>query len=452
MTCLSVFDDNKANCVNYVNGVSMKKYVLGALVLSMGANAGGPVCTPGAIGSGNPTAFNDYQNKAFTITNDVAGTNTLFSQCTNMSDQQTISVLNGCGPLTHPINGLGLNPTDKFLYGLMPTDTMGIGTHISFDVFPFPSPGNPGDMIKADPVNVYRLGNDGGYQLRGNILPPDEDAVLPAGEEQVIPIVPSAASFDEAGNFYLLAYKTNYESSADVMAGTAEVLYKTPKIMIGRIDSAFMGVSGGFPVVWSEADTTTDATCAAVMNQFAVRTNTFSQCVVADYIANGNADNAVQSCLVSTSVLDYGIHDFAVSPINGNYYALDSMTFDDTDVLIEVDANTMQATCTNYPDVGNATGVLSSLMFSQQNKLVAVFAGENTGRWIDVNTGVITTLVDNIAPFPFGDGSSLPFVIPRRVSSALAGLGDLIFKNGFDDFIFANGFDGVIPPPSCPVF
>ena len=65
----------------------------------------------------------------------------------------------------------------------------------------------------------------------------------------------------------------------------------------------------------------------------------------------------------------------------------------------------------------------------------------------------MTTLVDNIAPFPFGDGSSLPFVIPRRVSNALAGSGDLIFRNGFEgDLIFANGFEGEIQPPSCPAF
>ena len=428
----------------------MSKYLFVALMVSAGAEAGGPVCSPSAA-----SAFVDYQNKAYTISNDALGANTLFSQCSNMSDQQAISVLDQCGPLTHPINGLGLNPSDQLLYGLMPTDVLGIGTHISFDIFPFPSPGQPGDMMKADPVDVYRIGNDGGYARIGSIDSPTEDVVLPPGEEQVIPLVHSAASFDQAGNLFVLGYKTNYESSANVMAGTAVVLYKTPKIMIGQVSSADLTAAAGavIPASWAEADTTTDATCAAVMNQFAVRTNTFSQCVVADYIANGNADNAVQNCLTSTAVLDFGIHDFAVSPNNGNYFALDSMTFNDTDVLIEVDANTMQASCTNYPDVGNATGVLTSLMFSQQNKLVAVFANENTGRWIDVNTGVITTLADNIAPFPFGDGSSNPFVMPRRGTNALAGFGDLIFRNGFEgDLIFANGFEGDIQPPSCPVF
>jgi len=427
----------------------MKKMIWVALSFSMGANAGEPLCTL------NP--FNDYLNKAYTINNDVAGVNTLFSQCTNMSDQQTINVLSGCGPLTHPINGLGLNPSDLFLYGLMPTDTMGIGTHVSFDAFPFPSPGQPGDMMKADPVDVYRIGNNGGYERIGSIEPPTEDLVppgLPANEEQVIPVVHSASSFDQAGNLFVLGYKTNYESSADVLAGTGEVLYKTPKIMIGQVSSANLSLAAGgvIPAIWAEADTS--GSCAAVMDQFAVRTNTFSQCVVADFIANGDADAAVSSCLASTSVLDYGIHDFAVSPDNGHYYAFDTMTIDETDVLIEVDSTTMQATCTNYPDVGDLTGVLTSLMFSQQNKLVAVFADETSGRWIDVTTGAITTLTDNISPSSFGDGSSLPFSVLQRQVNALAGVGDLIFRNGFEgDLIFANGFEGgIIQPPQCPLF
>ncbi len=427
----------------------MKKIIL-ALGFSMGAQAGGPDCTPD-LGS----TFSDYLNKAFTVTNDVGGTNSLYSQCTNMSDQQLISQLTGCGPLTHPINGLGLSPTDQLLYGLMPTDTMGIGTHVSFDVFPFPSPGKPGDMMKADPVDVYRIGNDGGYQRIGDVLPPTEDAPLPPDTDQVIPLVHSAASFNEAGDLFVLGYKTNYQSSANVMAGTGQVLYQTPKIMIGQISSANLTAAAGGTIAaaWSEADTTTDPVCDAVMNQFRDRTNTFSACVVADFIANGNADNAVQNCIASTAVLDYGIHDFAVSPINGNYYALDSMSFDDTDVLIEVDANTMQASCTNYADVGNTTGVLTSLMFSQGNKLVAVFANENTGRWINVGTGAITTLVDNIDPFPFGDGSSLPFVLPRIAIRAFAGVNDLIFRNGFEnEFIFADGFDDSTQPPGCPAF
>ncbi|TDR20580.1 hypothetical protein [Marinicella litoralis] len=428
----------------------MKKFLMVALGFSMGANAGGPVCSPNA-----GTAFTDYLNKAYTINNDALGTNTLFEQCSNMSDQQAISVLNGCGPLTHPINGLGMNPVDQFLYGLMPTDTMGIGTHVSFDVFPFPSPGEPGDMMKADPVDVYRIGNDGGYERIGSIAPATEDLGppgLPAGEEQVIPIIHTASSFDVAGNLFVLGYKTNYESSADVMAGTGEVLYKAPKIMIGQVSSANLTAAAGgtIPAIWAEADTS--GSCAAVMNQFAVRTNTFSECVVADYIANGNENSAVAACLASTSVLDFGIHDFAVSPLNGNYYAFDTMTIDGTDVLIEVDANTMQTTCTDYPDVGNSTGVLSSLMFSQQNKLVAVFADETTGRWIDVTTGTLTTLTDSIIPFPFGDGSSLPFAIPRGVNRSVAGLVDLIFKNGFEDLIFAHGFDATLPAPTCPAF
>lgn len=309
--------------------------------------------------------------------------------------------------------------------------------------------------MKADPVAVFRIGNDGGYQRIGDIDPPAEDVVLPPNNEQVIPIVHSASSFDQAGNMFVLGYKTNYESSADIMAGTAEVLYQTPKIMIGQVTNASLSAASGgsIPAVWSEVDTTFNASCAAVMNQFRDRTNTFSTCVVADYLALGDEDLAVESCLAIDSVLDYGIHDFAVSPSNGNFYALDSMSYDDKDVLIQVDSGTMQATCTEYADAGNATGVLTSIMFSEQNKLVAVFANENTGRWIDVNTGVISNLPDAIAPYPFGDGSSLPFVLPRHTTHALAGLGDLVFRTGFEgDLIFSTGFDGTIVPPTCPSF
>jgi len=430
----------------------MKMCILMTLAVAMGVHAKGEplLCVPD-VG----TVFSDYQNKSFTISNDVLGVNNLYSQCSNMSDQQIIAVLDGCGPLEHPINGLGLSPQDQFLYGLMPTDGMGIGTHVSFDVFPFPSPGKPGDMMKADPVDVYRIGNDGGYLRIGAVMPPDEDSPLPADTEQVIPLVHSASTFNQAGDMFVLGYKTNYQSSANVAAGTGQVLYQTPKIMIGQIDSASLTAANGaiIPATWSEVDTSSDAVCDAVMNQFRDRTNAFSACVVADYIANGNVDNAVQNCLANTAVLDFGIHDFAVSPSNGHFYALDTMSFDDTDVLIDVNANTMQASCTNYADVGNATGVMTSLMFSQQNKLVAVFANENTGRWIDVDTGVITTLADNISPFPFGDGGSIPFVNPKRSVSSFSGTGDLIFRTGFEgDLIFKDGFGDFIVIPGCPAF
>lgn len=427
----------------------MKKLMCVGLIATFGAQSG-TLCIPDVS-----TAFQDTDNQAFSVGYGAGGSNNLYRQCTNMANQTFVSTLNTCSVLSNPIDGLGLNPTDRFLYGLMPTDGMGIGAHLEL-TFPFPAPGQPGDMMKADAVNVYRIGNDGGYQNIGSIQPPTEDAVLPPNHEQVIPIVHTASSFDQPGNMYVLGYKTNYESSANVMAGTGEVLYQTPKIMIGQVSSAALtAASGGvIATIWSEVDTTTDATCAAVMNQFRDRTNTFSECVVADFIANGNEDAAVTACLVSTGMLDYGINDFAVSPVNGNYYALDTMSFDNTDVLIEVDSTTMQAACTNYADAGNNTGVLTSLMFSEQNKLVAVFADESNGSLIDLTDGTITTLPDSIVPFPFGDGSSLPFVLPRRgLNSALAGAGDLIFRNGFEGgLIFANGFEGDPVPPTCPSF
>ncbi len=427
----------------------MKKLLCVGLFVASGAQAGGPLCVPDIT-----TSFQDTDNQAFSISSDLFGNSRLYRQCTNMSDQTFVNTLNNCGTLPNPIDGLGLNPSDRFLYGLMPTDSMGIGTHLELTM-PFPSPGQPGDMMVADDVNVFRIGNDGGYQNIGSIQPPAEDLVLPPDNEQVIPIVHTASSFDQSGNMYLLGYKTNYQSSADVMAGTGEVLYQVPRIMIGQVTSADLTAANGgvIPAAWSEADTTTDATCAAVMNQFRDRTNTFSQCVVADFIANGNADQAVTDCLGSTGMLDYGINDFAVSPVNGNYYALDTMSFDTTDVLIEVDSNTMQASCTNYPDPGSSTGVLTSLMFSEQNKLVAIFASENTGRWINVSDGTITTLPDSIDPYPFGDGSSLPFAIPRSQNRGGGPAGPIIFKSGFEgDLIFATGFEGPVIPPTCPSF
>ena len=432
------------------------KFIIWSFVL-VGVNfqAIGQLCVPDSS-----TAFLDYENQAFTVSYDAIGNPRLYRQCTDTSNQVFVNTLNTCSVLTNPIDGLGMSPADNFLYGLMATDDLGIGSHLELS-FPFSAPGMPGDMMQADPVDVYRIGNDAGYQRIGSIEPPPEDATLPVNTDQVIPLVHTAASFNQDGDLFVLGYKTNYQSSADVLAGTGEVLYQSPNIMIGQVSGADLtAASGGvIPAVWQQADTSTDAVCQAVMNQFRDRTNTFSECVVADFIANalggaGAADAALQTCLASTAVMDFGIHDFAVSPANGNYYALDSTSFDETDVLIEVDANTMQASCTNFADVGGTTGVLTSLMFSEQNRLVAMFADENTGRWIDVNTGVITTLSESIAPFPFGDGSSLPFAsIFRSVTNALAGSGDLIFSNGFEgDLIFANGFEGQAVPPVCSSF
>lgn len=414
------------------------------------AVAGGPLCTPD-----NSTSFQDYLNRAYTVGNDAMGDNTLTSQCTNLTDQQVLGVLDSCGVLDNPINGLGLSPVDQFLYGLMPTDDRGIGTHLEMS-FPFPAPGQPGDIMKADPVDVYRIGNDGGYQNIGFIDPPMETVTGDPNVHQVVPIVHSASTFNQAGDMFVLAYRTNYESSANVMAGTGDVDYQAPQIVIGRIAGASLTAANGGAIntLWSDVDDSTDATCAAVVSEFRNQTNAFSDCVVADFIANGDHDAAVDACLASTGIMDKGIHDFAVSPTNGHFYAYDSQTYDDKDVLIEVNPNSlptpMMATCTEYADVGNGTGRLTSLMFSQQNKLVALFAGETNGVWIDTTNGDMNPIATPVTAYPHGDGSSLPFNVLRHAFGS--SLADLIFKNGFEDLIFANGFEGDPLPPTCPAF
>lgn len=433
----------------------MKKYsclsMIAALGFSSFVTAGDPLnCAPNVS-----TSFQDYLNRAYTVSNDNLGNMTLTSQCTNLTDQQTFGTLSECGAVMNPINGLGLNPLDQLLYGLMPTDGRGIGSHLEM-TFPFPAPGKPGDIMKADPVDVYRIGNDGGYEQIGRIQPPLE-TVTTGDIEQVVPIVHSAATFNETGDYFLLAYRTNYESSANVSAGTGSVDYQAPQIVIGQVSHATLAAASGgnLPTVWLDVDDSTDLVCAAVVNEFRNQTNAFSACVVSDFIANGNHDQAVDNCLASSGIMDKGIHDFAVSPSNGHFYAYDSQTYQDKDVLIDVDPNTMIAACTEFTDVGNVTGRLTSLMFSQQNKLVALFADEGNGIWIDVTAGGsygdFNAIATPVTPFPHGDGSSLPFNI---INKSLRGvvLTDLIFRNGFEDWIFANGFEGGPPPATCPAF
>lgn len=415
--------------------------------MASAAWAGGPVCSPNT-----GTSFQDYLNRAYTVSNDLMGNQTLTSQCTNLTDQQVLSDLTGCGALMNPINGLGLSPTDQFLYGLMPTDSRGIGTHLEM-TFPFPSPGQPGDIMVADEVDVFRIGNDGGYENIGFINPPLETIIPPGeGDHQVVPIVHSASTFNQAGDLFVLAYRTNYESSADVMAGTGDVEYKAPQIVIGRVPAATLTAANGGEIIplWLDVDDNSNSVCNTVVTEFQNQTNQFSDCVVADFIANGDHDAAVDACLASTGIMNRGIHDFAVSPTNGHFYAYDSQTFDDKDYLIDVDPNTMVASCTEYDDFGNGTGRLTSLMFSQQNKLVALFADESVGVWIDVGNGDINPIATPVTPMPHGDGSSLPFNVLRHVLGGV--VTDLIFKNGFEDFIFANGFEGDPVPPTCPAF
>ena len=430
----------------------IKTFTLGAsLTFYCAVSLAGSLCTPN-----NSTSFQDYLNRAYTIGNDAMGDNTLTSQCSNLTDQQVLGTLDGCGVLDNPINGLGLSPVDKFLYGMSPTDNRGIGTHLEM-TFPFPAPGQPGDIMKADDVDVYRIGNDGGYQNIGFISPPVETATLP-GIHQVVPIVHSASTFNQAGDMFVLAYRTNYESSANVMAGTGDVDYQAPQIVIGRVPAATLTAANGGAInaLWLDVDDSSDQVCADVVNEFKNQTNAFSDCVVADFIANGDHDAAVNTCLAvadasGTTIMDRGIHDFAVSPNNGHFYAYDSLTYNDKDVLIDVDPNTMVASCTEYADAGNGTGRLTSLMFSQQNKLVALFADETTGVWIDTNNGDINPLATPVADFPHGDGSSIPFDMLRHTLGAT--LAELIFKNGFEnDLIFANGFEGDPIPPTCPAF
>ena len=70
----------------------MKRVVMLSMLTTVSAWAGGPLCPPNAT-----TAFTDTDNQAFTISNDVAGTNSLYRQCTNMSNQQFIADLTQCG-------------------------------------------------------------------------------------------------------------------------------------------------------------------------------------------------------------------------------------------------------------------------------------------------------------------------------------------------------------------
>ncbi len=427
-------------------------FTIGLLIFSLNASlmAGTPIaCSPDTS-----TSFQDYLNRAYTVSNDDLGNMTLTSQCTNLTNQQTFGSLSECSTLTNPINGLGLSPIDKLLYGLMPTDIRGIGSHLEISL-PFPAPGKPGDIMKADPVAVYRIGNDGGYENIGLIQPPSETTTSP-GIHQVVPIVHSAATFNEAGDYFVLAYRTNYESSANIPAGTGEMDYQAPQIVIGQITHADLATAAGgnIATTWLDVDDSSDSVCAAVVNEFRNQTNAFSACVVSDFIATGNHNQAVDNCLTSSGIMNKGIHDFAVSPVNGHFYAYDSQTYSNKDVLVDVDPTTMTAACTEFTDIGNQTKRLTSLMFSQQNKLVALFADESNGIWIDVtvgaNYGDFNLIATPITAFPHGDGSSLPFS-PLK-STRGVGITDLIFKNGFEDFIFANGFESDLQPGYCPVF
>lgn len=397
----------------------------------------GAFCTPGPS-----TAFTDFENMAYRISNDASGVNNLYSYCTDFSNESLLGQLSSCTPnYTNPINGLGLNPTDKLLYGLSPTDALGIGAHLEVTV-PFPAPGKPGDIMKADSVDVYRIGSDGGYEKIGSIQPPAESVGLPADTHQVVPIVHNASSFNQSGDLFVLAYRTNYSSSADVPAGTAEVVYEAPQIVIGRIANADLVASAGGNIATSWNNITMDPSCNAVVNKFRDDTNVYSVCVVNQYLMTGDENAAVQSCIASTPILDKGIHDFAVSPVNGHFYGYDSMTFDDKDVLVEMNPNTNTASCTEIADPGNSTGVLNSVMFSKQNKLLTIFANQTSGSWIDVNTGVRTALTPTLTAAPFGDGGSLPFAgVTKSFFVKGSSISDLIFKNGFEDVIFANGFE-----------
>jgi uncharacterized repeat protein (TIGR01451 family) len=132
-----------------------------------------------------------------------------------------------------------------------------------------------------------------------------------------------------------------------------------------------------------------------------------------------------------------------VSPLNGHLYGYDSMTFDDKDVLVDMNPISNVASCTEIADPGNATGVLSTVMFSKQNKLVTIFANQTNGSWIDVNTGIRTILPSSVTAAPYSDGSSLPFAGFLRITKVGTPT-DVIFENGFEsinDNIFSNGFE-----------
>lgn len=407
------------------------------------------------------TSFGLYRYEAFRIVNDHKGTNSLYSYCMDMSYQSKIGNLDTCGAIDNPIDGLGLNPKDKLLYGLSPTDAMGIGIHLDLSELLL-NPGNPGDMIKADNVKIYKIGRDGGYENLGVINPPNETVTI-APFHQVNPIVHSASTFNKVGDMFILSYRTNYSSQANIIAETASVTYQAPQIVIGQISNLDLANANGnvIPASWINVDHNSDPQCLAVMNQFKDQTNIFAKCVVDEFLKSGNKDSSIKNCLASNAILDKGIHDFAVSPVNGHFYAYDSLSYPNKDVLIEVNPTTKIASCTEIatPDAAK-TGVLNSLYFSPLNKLVAIFANQTKGHLIDVNNGDLSTIPNNIASFSFGDAASFPFAANSKSSLSSpdgATIFDLIFKDNFSDIIFASAFDSTnspvnaSPAPVCAV-
>ena len=414
-----------------------------AFMLFSSTQAVGQVCPPDGT-----TVFTDEPNTVYAIAHPDAGTNTLYSYCSNLTNETMIADLDSCGAFQHPVDGVGYNPSDNFMYGLMPTDTMGIGAHLDLTELPFGGPGS-GDIMVADPVAVFRIGNDGGYGQIGTIDPAPETAPLP-GENQVTPIMYNVSTFDTNGNMHMIGYRTDYTSQAF----PPEVNYINANMLIGTVTNADLQAAAGgtIPASWSEVDVSGDATCQNVVDAFRAHTNTFSACVVNEYLTNGNnGDAAVDSCL--NLIEDKGINDFAVSPANGFFYAYDTATYPDRDVLIEVNPGTMVASCTEVADAGNQTSLLNSLMFTEQNNLVGILANNPTGLLINTATGVSVGLSSNqiMMPENFGDGASQPFALPRLLRGILP---DLIFANDFEftaDVIFANGFEGM-PMPTCPDF
>ena len=412
-----------------------------AFLLISTVNAG-VVCPPDPS-----TAFVNQPNTVYAVSYPSgAGPNTLYSYCSNLTNETAIATLNSCGAIQHPIDGIGYNPQDNFMYGVMPTDSMGIGAHLDLTELPFGGPGS-GDIMVADPVAIFRIGNDGGYGQIGVIDPAPETAPLP-GENQVTPIMYNVSTFDSSGNMHMLGYRTDYTSQAF----PPEVNYISAEMMIGTVTNADIQAANGgtIPATWSDVDVSGDAVCGAVVDAFRAHTNTFSACVVNAYLNNGNnGDAAVDSCL--NLIEDKGINDFAVSPTNGFFYAYDTATYADRDVLIEVNPGTMVASCTEVPDAGNQTSLLTSLMYTAQNNLVGILANNGTGVSINTVSGVSTPLTANqiIMPEGFGDGASQPFAL----APFLRGLAsNLIFRDGFEpELIFANGFEGMIMPV-CPDF
>jgi len=236
----------------------------------------GDMASCGAGGGSGPVPFNGCPDVNLAILR--AGTNSSTTNPISIYDVNTATGTPGLrsGPILDPanaannlqVNGLGLNSTDGFLYGLDANNTANLTTN--------------------NPIPFYRVGANAVAVQTGNMPGP----ALVAGETQTF-VNPAAGEMDKSDNYYF-------------SGATATTNFATQSIHVNRL---FIGKLAA-------VSTLASSTSATLSPTYTLITSTDPNCT--DYLASLTATFTLANI---SGAANTGLRDLVFDNVSGNLYS-----------------------------------------------------------------------------------------------------------------------------------